>query len=182
MKNSESIRPRATEILNIVAGLLDERRIAQQIDAPINKALDEFNCPEDDDYSQERFTETTARFVAHVYESALPGGRKPTVSQARDEAAILLSQAYEGTHAGGYPGAILDAADASGPGIKLILARMTESIKKRAAASYVHPLGKSQLHRLRRLVHQVLDGRNSHRTFSRLPTTRATPVPPRAVG
>lgn len=129
MKNSESIRRRAAEILARVAGLLDERRIAQRIDAPIDKALDEFDCPEDDGYSHPRFIETAARFVAHLYETALPGSRRPTVSQARDEAVALLSRAYRGTHGDGLQGAIVDSADASGPGTKMVLARMAELIK-----------------------------------------------------
>ncbi len=129
MTNSESILRRAAETLDRVAGLLDEHLIAQRIDAPIDEALDEFNCPEDDGYSQLRFIDTAARFVAHVYEKALPGSRKPTASQARDEAVALLSRAYQGTHAGGYQGAILDAANTSSPGMELVLTRLAELIK-----------------------------------------------------
>lgn len=136
MRNSESTQRRAAKILDRVAGLLDDRLIAQCIDAPIDKAFDEFNCPEEDGYSQQRFLETAARFIAHVHEKALPGGRKPTASQARDEAVALLSQAYEGTYAGGYQGAILDAADESGPGTELVLARMAESIKRQRRHMY----------------------------------------------
>ena len=136
MTNSESIKRRAAEILGRVTDLLDERRIAQHIDERIDKALDEFDCPTDSGYSHRQFTETVARFLSHVHEVALPGSRKLTASQARDEALALLSHTYDGAFASGYLGAILDAADASSPGLVLVLARMAESIKRRRRQQY----------------------------------------------
>jgi hypothetical protein len=136
MTNSEPIKRRAAEILDRVTDLLDEGRIAQHIDERIDKALDEFDCPTDSGYSHPQFTETVARFLTHVHEVALPGSRKLTASQARDEALALLSHAYDGAFAGGYHGAILDAADASSPGLELVLARMAESIKRQRRQQY----------------------------------------------
>jgi len=129
MKNSDSAQARAAELLAVAANLLDEGATARQIDDPIDDALERFGDVRPEPYSHTRFTETTARFVQHVYEQALPPGRTLTLWQARDEAVALLARAYRGTYANGYHGAVLDAADPSGPGLGLVLARIAEVIK-----------------------------------------------------
>ena len=108
---------------------MDEQRMAQQIDDPIDGTLERLGHVEHEPYSHPRFTETTARFVQHVYEHAHSPSRKLTMSQARDETVALLARAYGGTYANGYHGAVLDAADPSGPGLELVLARISELIK-----------------------------------------------------
>ena len=130
MRNSDSAQGRAAAILDQVADLLDEQATARQIDDPIDEALERFGHVEHEPYSHQRFTETTARFVQHVYEHALSPSRKFTLSQARDETVALLRQAYMGMSASGYEGAILDAADPLGPGFGLVLARIAEAIKR----------------------------------------------------
>lgn len=121
---------RVEELLDQVADLLDEQTMARQIDDPIDEALEQFGHVEHEPYSHQRFIEVTARFVHHVYEHALSPNRKLTLSQARDETVALLGRAYMGTRASGYDGAIVDAADPSGPGLELVLARIAEAIKR----------------------------------------------------
>ncbi len=129
MMNSDSTRNRAETILDQVAGLLDEQRLEQQIDEPIDRALETFSAVEHDPYSHQLFIETTARFVQRVYEQSFSPSRKLTTLHARDEAIALLERAYRGTHASGYHGAVLDAADPSGPGLELVVARIAEALK-----------------------------------------------------
>jgi len=129
MRNSDATRNLAAAILDQVTGLIDEQLMVQQIDEPIDRALASFGSVEHEPYSHPRFTETTARFVKHVFDHALSPGRRLTVSQARDETTALLGLAYRGTYAIGYHGAILDAADPSDPGLELVLARIAELIK-----------------------------------------------------
>lgn len=130
MRNSDSAQGRAAAILDQVAGLLDEQATARQIDDPIDEALERFDRVEHEPYSHQRFIETTARFVQHVYEHAFSPNRKLTLSQARDETVALLGRAYMGMSASGYDGAIVDAADPLGPGLGLVLARIAEAIKR----------------------------------------------------
>ena len=138
MKNSDSAQGRAAELLDQVAGLLDEQAMARQIDDPIDEALEQFSHVEHEPYSHQRFIETTARFVQHVYEHALSPSRKLTLSQARDETVTLLGRAYMGMSASGYEGAILDAANPSGPGLELVLARLAEAIKRDRRQMHMH--------------------------------------------
>ena len=127
-RNSDSLRDRAADLLDRVACLLDEQAMARYIDDPIDEALERFGCVENEPHSHQRFIETTARFVKHVYEHALSPSRLLTLSQARDEAMAVVARAYMGTRASGYEGAILDAADPLGPGLGLVLARIAEAI------------------------------------------------------
>ena len=136
MTNSEPIRTRAAELLERVVDLLDEGRVAQLIDEPIDKALDEFIYAENTGHTPRSLLETTARFIAHVYEAALPGVRKLTTGQARDEAVALLSRAYKGTHGDGLGRARVDATDASGPEMESVLAQLAESIKNERRQMY----------------------------------------------
>ena len=129
MRSSDSAQGRAAALLDQVAGLLDEQATAQQIDDPIDEALEQFGHVEHEPYSHRRFIETTARLVRHVHEHTLSPSRRLTLAQARDETVALLARAYRGTYANGYHGAVLDAADPTGPGLELVLARIAELIK-----------------------------------------------------
>ena len=127
----------AAQTIAQLEALLDEERIARQIDEPIDRATAEFSAADNSEYSWDEFLRVTGQFVQHLYEKALPCVRRLSLSQARAEAIALLEPAYQGTYADGYYGALLDAADPRQPGLHLVLARMAELVKTRQRQTYV---------------------------------------------
>ncbi len=131
MTSSEETQQRAHQIIDELTSLLDEGRLGQQIDTPIDRATVEYECPDDTGYSAEEFHNRVADFVEQLYRRALPGGRRLADWQAHDEAVALLEQCYEGVRANGYHAAVVDAADPNQPGLPAVLIRLAESIKAR---------------------------------------------------
>jgi len=135
------VRRRAEWILDTVRVLLDEECLTSLFDEPIAQALETFECPEGWSYSNAAFLATIARFVQHVYEHALPGRRKLSESQARDEAVALLQQVYQGTGYDGYEAAAAEAAAPDQPGVELVVATLAEALKARERQRYVAWVG-----------------------------------------
>ncbi len=147
MTCSDPVHSRAAKILDRLIDLLDEQWLTHLIDEPIDQALEDFQCPDAAEYSQELFHRTIAGFLQHVHEQTLrPVGRIST-SAALDEVISILEYDYRGMQASGYYGALLDAADPSQAGIELVLARLAELVKNRrrqmhvrwVAARYIDP-------------------------------------------
>ena len=132
-----SVRRRASEIIETVMGLLDEGFMARQFDEPIARAAESFECHGSVRYSYAEFLQTVADFVRHLYEHGLPGHRRLSDSQARDEAVALLEQAYQGSDANGYEAAVVDAADPSQAGLPAIVATLAEALKERERRAHV---------------------------------------------
>jgi len=135
MTSSERDTSEASAILEIAASMLDERTSSRQIDEPIDAVLEEFVsglCPDD----SADMLESVAGFVQRVHGTALPVRRSLTSAQARDEAMSLLRTGYQGTHADGYAGAVLDSFGEESPGISLVIARVAEALKARRRQEY----------------------------------------------
>jgi hypothetical protein len=120
-----------------MAALLDEDRMRQEIDQPIDDALEEFVQGGELAYSHRAFHRAIGSFMHAILEKALPCPRVVPISQAHDEAVAVLEEGYLGTHANGFYGAVMDAADPSQAGIPLVLARLAESTKRRQRRTYV---------------------------------------------
>lgn len=129
MTRSDTVRERASQILDRLTALLDGQRLAEQIDEPIDRALAQFDGMQTTEYSAAGLHDAVAEFLRHAYRERSPGGRTLSASRARDEAVALLEEAYEGTLSNGYYAAVVDAADTTQPGLPLVLARLAESLK-----------------------------------------------------
>jgi len=133
----DSVRRRASEIIKTVMGLLEEGFMARLFDEPIARAAESFECPDSVRYSYAEFLQTVSDFVRHLYEHGLPGHRRLSDSQARDEAVALLEQAYQGSDANGYEAAVVDAADPSQAGLPAVVATLAEALKERERRAHV---------------------------------------------
>jgi len=131
MTDSKETQQWAHQIIHELVSRLDDGRLAQQIDAPIDRATAEYECPPETTYSADEFHNRVADFVRYLYRRALPAGRRLSDGQAHDEAIALLQQCYEGVRDNGYDAAAMDAADPSLPGLPAVLIRLAESVKAR---------------------------------------------------
>ena len=129
MTGSDAVQRRANRIFDLLTRLIDEEQVVRQIDQPIDQVLEDFECPDIPVHSQARFHQVITDFMQHLHKKALPGSRDISSSQAHDEAMALLESQYQGSRSNGYPGAVLDAADADQPGLPLVLARLAEAVK-----------------------------------------------------
>jgi len=131
----DPLRLRATEILETVRALLGEERMEGLFDDPIDRAFEAFGCPDDLEYSHAVFLKTVADFVRYMYEHGLPGRRRLSGSQARDEAVALLLQVYQIPDDDGYAAAV-DAAAPHHAGVPTVLATLAEALKLRERQAY----------------------------------------------
>ena len=137
MTCSDATRDRAFEILRRVTTLLDEDIITQRVDEPIDKILEGFGSVDDWAWSLQGFHRTIAEFVRHLYEKAIPCMRELSLAQAHDEAIALLEQGYRQMGGSGYDNAVLDAADPSQSGLRVVLAAIAEGLKEHERETYL---------------------------------------------
>ncbi len=138
MTRSEARRRRAIEVLDEIADLLDEARLVERIDEPINQAARAFECPDGPGLSHRQFLDCAAEFIQYLYAKAFPGGRQLSRSEARDEAVALLETASGDAASSGYPVALFDATDPRGPGLPMVLLNLAELVKARHRNMYVN--------------------------------------------
>ena len=136
MTSSETCHCRAGQIIARLAALLDEGRLAETIDDPIDAITQEVIAACRGHSPRERLHRAASALVRKLYEKAIPCRRILSPSQARDEAISILEREYRGAHADGYFGALADAADPSQDGVALVLTGMAEAIKHRERRRY----------------------------------------------
>lgn len=122
---------RADRIVAVLRNELNERHLAQHVDMPIDRALAAFRFDWRPPPTMAQFHRVIGALTAHIYAHALPGHAKLPPATAMAEAIELLELAYQGTHAAGYDGAVLDVLTVRGSGIDSVLARLAEIIKHR---------------------------------------------------
>lgn len=137
MTSSDATRERAAGIIAQLAILLDEGRMVQEIDEPIDDAVKKFGDDGEAPHSREQFHKAVSSFTQCILETASSCPRRVSLSQAHDEAVAWLEEGYQGTHAHGFDGALVDATDPSQAGIPLVLVRLAEWIKQRQRRMYV---------------------------------------------
>ena len=137
MTFSDATYNRALEILRQVTALLDEDVIAQHVDEPIDEVLEKFGLVDDWAWSHQGFHRTIAEFVRHLYEKAIPCMRELSLAQAHDESIALLEQGYRQMGGSGYDHAVLDAADPSQSGLRVVLAAIAEGLKEHERETYL---------------------------------------------
>jgi len=119
----------AAIVIDEIMKRLDEQRLRQTIDDPLDAAASSFQLEEQPNVTPGLFHWVLGDFVAHVYESGLSLRQRLSPEQARAEAISLLNAAYQGVHGSGYETALIVAVDPALDGMALVLARLTETIK-----------------------------------------------------
>ena len=129
MTSSDAVCRQAAEAVARLADLLNEDRLRDEIDAPIDDAARRYLRRQGPVHSAAELHAKAAEFVHHIYAEALSPRRQLSASQAHDEALHIL-EGYRGTHADGYDGALADALDPTQPGLDVVLVRLAEFIKE----------------------------------------------------
>ena len=127
----------ADKAIETIMMLLDEKRVAGEIDEPIDQAARAFRLEARDGCSHCDFNRITGRFVSHIYKTGLRLPRHLSTEEALAEAVFLLKKDYPGPHDDGYDVALMDASDTKLGGIELILSGLAESIKEVEREKYV---------------------------------------------
>ena len=135
MRSFDSQADLAAEALTNAAEMLDEQALSQRIDEPIDAVLAKF-LPQVEGWEPGRWLDAAGLFMRAACEQAFRPRRILTPSQAKDEAAAVLRDAYQGAYADGYDGAIVDASSGSEHGVALVLARLAEAVKLRQQQAY----------------------------------------------
>jgi len=137
MPNCED-NPGVAEVLDSVLVLLDETEIAQRIDGPIDESLVAFisglHLPEV--FTEARFRELVADFVAHLHAEAMPSSHEMTRQQAQSQALHLLDACYKGMQADGYDGALIDALRLGEDGLTSVFVSLANHLKTEERQKY----------------------------------------------
>ena len=129
---------RAGGALERTFALLDETRVRNAIDEPIDAAATAFLFQEESPVSHRRFHQVIGDFVQHVYRQGIEPRQELSSAQASAEAIAILEEGYLGAQAHGYDAALLDAVNPKHDGIEVVLAQLAEIIKDNARRKYTH--------------------------------------------
>lgn len=142
MRKTSNTRPsnrcsqHARALIREMSVLLDEARISERIDEPVDSAVASFRFPDVPQYGHKPFHDLMTRFVRHLVAGMSSGGRDLPYDQAHDEAVSLIERLYDGEHGPGYSGAVADAADPEGRGMACVLLSLAERIKQHCRGLY----------------------------------------------
>lgn len=120
---------RPDEIIDAIVGLLDEQRISNEIDVPIDKAAQTFRWETESGCSHCDFNRLIGRFVGHIYKTGLRLPRRLSKEESLAEAVFLLKKGYPDAHGDGYDEALMDASDSRLEWVERIGSALVESIK-----------------------------------------------------
>ena len=129
-----NLETHALGIIDTITELLDEHRLAQEIDHPIEEALATFQYEAENSPTKDQFHNIVARFIQTVYAHNLG---KPPLSDHLSHAIAVLENQYQGLYARGYAAARIEANNARQGGMDAVLQRLAESIKASERAKYV---------------------------------------------
>jgi len=126
---------RANEKIDRIISEIDETRLKQLFDDPIDAMLEQFNYRPKYPVGYRQFNRIIARFVEKVYTDALKklweGPDTLTV------AIEFLEEHYQGLYANGYAAALMDINDSGNGGIYVVLAGLAQAIKAVHQRAYV---------------------------------------------
>lgn len=128
----------AENALERILALLDETRVRNEIDEPIDAAVAAFGFEEEPSVSHRRFHQIVSGFVQHVYRHGVAPHQELSSAQASAEAIALLEGSYRGAQARGYDAALLDAVNPRHSGTDVVLAQLAEIIKDNERRKYTH--------------------------------------------
>jgi hypothetical protein len=124
----------ALGIIDTITELLDEHRLAQEIDHPIEEALTSFQYEAENSPTKDQFHDIVARFIQTVYVHNL---EKPPLLDPLSHAIAVLENQYQGVYARGYTAARIEANNPQQGGIDAVLQRLAESITASEREKYV---------------------------------------------
>jgi len=136
MMNSESDFD-AENLICKVLDLLNEARMQQEIDVPLDMARRSFRLKELGPASHSTFNRLIAGFVQHVYRKGLRLPRHFSDQEALGDAIFLLDKYYQSEHIKGYEAALIDFKGGGREGFELVLSQLTESIKTVERGKYI---------------------------------------------
>lgn len=125
------------DVLEDILGLLDDDRISQKIDEPIDHALESFQWKATSQFCHSEFNRIIAEFMQHLYRNGLRLSRNISTQKALIEAISILKRSYRGVYTKGYDGALLDAVSSNMEGVETILSSLTNSVKTVERGKYV---------------------------------------------
>ena len=128
MTNSEQ-NLSSEELLDTIMDLLNEERMAREIDECIDLAVETFQVKVKVPLSHSDFNRLIAGFVRRIYQKGLRLPRRLSEQAALAEAVSLLEKYYQGIRTGGYDEALVDAAGNDLEGLEYVLSQLAESIK-----------------------------------------------------
>jgi hypothetical protein len=109
--------------------LLNEERMAREIDERIDLAVETFQVKVKVPLSHSDFNRLIAGFVRRIYQKGLRLPRRLSEQGALAEAVSLLEKYYQGIRTRGYDEALVDAAGNDLEGLEYVLSQLAESIK-----------------------------------------------------
>ena len=136
MTNSEQ-NLSSEKLLDTIMDLLNEERMAREIDERIDLAVETFQVKVKVPLSHSDFNRLIAGFVRGIYQKGLRLPRHLSDQEALTEAVSLLEKYYQSIQIRGYAGALLDAAGNNLEGLEYVLSQLEESIKAVERKKYV---------------------------------------------
>ena len=128
MTNSEQ-NLSSEKLLDTIMDLLNEERMAREIDERIDLAVETFQVKVKVPLSHSDFNRVISGFVRNIYHKGLRLSRHLSNQEALTEAVSLLEKYYQGIDSMGYDGALLDARGNDQEGLEYVLSQLAESIK-----------------------------------------------------
>jgi hypothetical protein len=131
--------PNIERIVDKVLCLIDEERLRERIDKPLQAAMAAFDVKGrcSSPLSSQAFLDLAAEFIAHLYRNGFRYSIELTPRQARAETLFILQHTYQGHHADGYAGALKDAQTYGETGLTSIFASMVEVLTRTQRQRYI---------------------------------------------
>ena len=126
----------AGNALERILARLDETRVRNEIDEPIDAAAARYSPKEAQPVSHRRFHQAIGGLVQHLRRHGLQPPQELTSAQACAEAIALLEKGYCGARARGYDAALVDAGNPRHDGIRLVVSQLAEIIKEDERRKY----------------------------------------------
>ena len=124
-------------VLDRLSDLLDEERMAKEIDEPVDVEAHNFQLKISPPINTSKFNRIISAFVRNIYKRGLRLTRHLSDPTAVAEAVYLLENYYQNEGSKGYDGALFDAVGTNTEGFELILTRLAESIKLAERTKYI---------------------------------------------
>jgi len=136
------LRRDATGIVERLLELLSEGYIQREILTPLDEAGQSYPFERQIPFSHQRFIDTTAGLVRHLYRNGLRIPQDLSESESHVEAVNILETGYQSKSGSGYDSAFLDASQ---DGLEVVIAGIIEAVKTREKQSYTRWVFASQV-------------------------------------
>jgi len=130
------VQENAVKLIDQILELTNEETIRNLIDEPIEKALADFNSEIESPLTSKVFINYIGSFVRNLYKNLPLGPQIFTHDQACAETISILETSYQGSNAGGFYAAFLDARNPLLNGLEFVLLQLAEIIKARLRMKY----------------------------------------------